>query len=92
MKTDLRNIYIFIIISITSFSGCFNEANNVDHFLLANQKYDAGYFNEAIELYSKVIEKNPDFQTAYFYRASSKYAIKDYFGAMEDYTSVIEID
>ena len=48
--------------------------------------------SKAIYYYNKAIELNPNFDHAYYMRATAKYELKDYSGALEDYNKAIELN
>ena len=65
-------------------------------FNRAGKKYNEGNYKEAIKLFSKYIIKYSTYaedyvRDAYYYRALSKGSIKDYDGAISDFTKAIEI-
>lgn len=50
------------------------------------------YYKEEISKYTKIIESEPRNARAYLNRANSKEELKDYVGAISDYTKVIELE
>ena len=64
-------------------------------FARAAKKHDKGDFQGAIDLWSKYIIKYPSpvdyLRDAYYYRAFGNGAIKNYNGAISDFTKAIEI-
>ena len=48
-------------------------------------------YKGAIADYTKAIELDPDYASAYYNRGNSKNSLKDYKGAIADYTKAIEL-
>ncbi len=63
------------------------ELLNTGKKLRDEKKYD-----EAIAIFTQIIDKASDNQRAFWYRASCLYRSKDYEGAISDYTKAIELD
>ena len=68
--------------------------------LLACQAVSVGQITEitrsiidssAIKTFTKAIERNPNNIDAYSRRAERKFRLKDYHGAIDDYTRIIEL-
>jgi len=53
---------------------------------------DKGKFEEAITIFTQLIDNAPKHQSAYFYRAFCLYELKDFDGAVGNYTNAIELD
>lgn len=49
-------------------------------------------YNEVIKICNEILNTNNEDEIAYFYRGSSKYYLKEYKGAIEDYNKVIELN
>ncbi len=58
----------------------------------AAYSYQSSNFQEALRLFSKIIELFPNDSMAYFDRGMTKEMLRDYPGAIEDYTSQLKID
>ncbi len=76
----------------------FNEVTE-DNRKKASALLDEGHtaYNEenyvkAIELYTKAMEANPNYDEAYYWRASAKYTQKKYKEAIADYDKAIELN
>jgi len=76
---------LFLIIPLFS---CENDS----YFKRGVKKYRGGYPQEALALFTKEIEANPDNGFAYYERGNSKYALNDRYGALRDMDTAIEID
>lgn len=78
-------LVVLLIVSGSSFAqnveAIFNDAEN----LFANGNYE-----EAVKLYSQVIDVEPDNMNAYLRRGFCSSVLKDYDGAISDYSKVIE--
>jgi len=48
-------------------------------------------YHGAIQDFNKVIELNPNYALAYFYRGTAKSDLEDYHGAIKDYNKAIEL-
>ena len=57
-----------------------------------NEKGDSGDTYGAISDFTKAIEKNPNYDSAYVNRGATKFKLKDYYGAIADYNKAIEIN
>ncbi|EKD29141.1 MAG: putative serine/threonine protein kinase [uncultured bacterium] len=59
---------------------------------IGNRLFQLGRINEAIEEYSRVIDKYPDnklAEEAYYYRSLAKMKIKEYFGALDGFNNIL---
>lgn len=74
----------YILIALICPLLSFGQANK-----LLRQGLKSTNFNEQIELFTKVIELEPNNLDAFFYRALAKYNLQDYTSAILDYTTVI---
>ena len=72
------------------------KITNIDdsrkYYEIANNYFDKGQYDKAIENYNMAILLNPIFSEAYFGRALSFYKMKDYDKAIKDYSKAIELD
>jgi SpoVK/Ycf46/Vps4 family AAA+-type ATPase len=62
------------------------------YYKIANDYYEKGDYEKAIENYNMAILLNPLFSEAYFNRALSYYQLKNYDKAVADYTEAAELD
>ncbi len=62
------------------------------YYEIANQHYEKGDYEKAIENYNMAILLNPLFSEAYFNRALSYYQLKNYDKSIADYTEAAELD
>ncbi|MBD3397653.1 AAA family ATPase [Candidatus Micrarchaeota archaeon] len=62
------------------------------YYKIANDYYEKGDYEKAIENYNMAILLNPLFSEAYFNRALSYYQLKNYDKAIADYTEAAELD
>jgi SpoVK/Ycf46/Vps4 family AAA+-type ATPase len=62
------------------------------YYKIANDYYEKGDYEKAIENYNMAILLNPLFSEAYFNRALSYYQLKNYEKAVADYTEASELD
>lgn len=97
------NHYLFILISLTLFS-CHNNSRTLERenekklnesnikVHQAKIKYNNGNYAEAEKLYNEAIQIDPFNPYAYYARGHhKKYNLKEYPGAIADYTSSIKI-
>lgn len=76
---------ILIIVSLISFSQTSNEL-----FKKAQAKFNQGDYKEAIELYTKAYEADPENLNAILQRGFAYGLIEDYTSAISDYNKFIE--
>ena len=81
MKKILSIFFAIILLS------CIRES----YFEQGLEKYNTGYFEDAIEIFTKEIKVNPSNEDAYYQRGNSKYALNDFYGALEDIDKALEI-
>lgn len=62
------------------------------YYKIANDYYEKGDYEKAIENYNMAILLNPLFSEAYFNRALSYYQLKNYDKSIADYTEAAELD
>lgn len=62
------------------------------YYKIANDYYEKGDYEKAIENYNMAILLNPLFSEAYFNRALSYYQLKNYDKSIADYTESAELD
>jgi tetratricopeptide (TPR) repeat protein len=79
------------IILLLFFTCCASQNAEV-FFSKGNKIYDEGTYSEAMKYYSKAINKNPNYADAYWGRALCKYQLKDYSGAKDDFSKVVELN
>ena len=63
-----------------------------EYFYRGISKNDLKDYNGAISDYTKAIELNPNYASAYNNRGNSKDDLKDYYGAISDFNKAIELD
>ena len=66
--------------------------SDVDWFRSGEKKYSNGDYRGAINDFTKAIDINPQFESAYRLRGFSRDNLDDHIGAIEDFTSIIEIN
>ncbi len=76
------------IASISLFVSCRGDC----HFDKALQLEQEGRYTEAIKHLDIVIDRNPKHYRAYINRGADKSELRDFNGAIEDYTFAIKID
>jgi tetratricopeptide (TPR) repeat protein len=82
---------LILFIAFTSV-GLSAQTTAEDYFKSGNSKRKLKDYDGAIVDYSKAIEQDPDYVTAYYNRGFSKRKLKDYYGAIADYSKTIELD
>lgn len=60
-------------------------------FQRAGEQYQAGNYKESIELYTQVIEKDPNIGLAYNNRAAAEVTLRRYDDALADFNKAIEL-
>jgi len=86
--------FILIFIVLTSLNGCFEKKDQgptaKDYYNKAYHFIDAGFPQEAINLYTLAIEKDPEFIDAYYNRGVVHFTLREYNKALSDFNRVIE--
>ena len=98
--TIMKNLLftILLLVSFSSFgqsvfSKNFSEYfDATDYYNQAATKMRAGSHSEAIILYTKAIELNPDYEDAYYMRGREKVNLGDHYGAISDFTNTLRIN
>ena len=54
--------------------------------------YNLGNYQKAIDYQNKALELYNEYVDAYYYRGLSKWKLNDYYGAISDFTKVIELE
>jgi tetratricopeptide (TPR) repeat protein len=87
----MKNIFIFIIFSLTSFE--LNAQHSVFELLsLGNEKLSTGDCRAAIAYFNLAIEYEPEHGYGYLRRGIAKSLLDDYRGAIADFNKSIEIN
>ena len=86
----MKNTIVLIILTLT-LSSCKTQNAN-QFFEKAIQFEDHDNFDEAIEMLTKAIELNPNFEKAYLNRAIDKSIIGDYKSAIDDLDKMINLN
>ena len=93
-----KNLVLMFFIS-ASIISCGETNNNkkpneraVKHSNTGFTKYNLKDYKGAIADFTKVIELDPDYVYAYFWRGMAKNKLENYQGAIADFTKVIELD
>ncbi len=63
-----------------------------DYILQGKQKLDSNEYSDAMSLFNKAIEINPNNSSAYAFRGNTKYELQDLRGALSDYNKAIKLD
>lgn len=69
-----------------------NRKKASDLLAKGHDVYDEDNYSKAIELYTEAMNANPNYDEAYYWRASAKYALKKYSEAIPDYDKAIELN
>jgi tetratricopeptide (TPR) repeat protein len=91
-----KTFYCIAVVAVLVFSvpSCsdrkHNETSAKEYSDSAYSFVHAGNIQEAINLYTLAIEKDPEFIDAYYNRGIMHYFLKEYKGAIEDLNKVIE--
>ena len=76
----------------------FNEVSEVNRKLASDllskghDVYNQVNYEKAIELYTEAMKANPNYDEAYYWRASAKYGLRKYNEAIPDYDKAIELN
>ncbi|GHS87670.1 hypothetical protein FACS189487_04260 [Campylobacterota bacterium] len=82
------------VIAIGSFAaerGDLGVRRAGDLIVRAKSMHDAGYYYEAVKLYTVAIELDPKFAPAYYNRGVAYKGLNDYSSAIKDWTRTIEL-
>lgn len=91
MKRPLIAFAIIILLLSCSCSKSGNDGPSAkDYYVKAYQFIDAGFPQDAINLYTLAIEKDPDFIDAYYNRGVLHFTLREYKQALSDLNKVIE--
>jgi tetratricopeptide (TPR) repeat protein len=86
-----KNTFLLSIIFLfLSIANSYGQKTAQEFFKKANEKAGTGDIPNAVNLYSKAIELNPNMTIAYVDRGTLKYSVKDYNGAIDDFSEVIK--
>jgi tetratricopeptide (TPR) repeat protein len=69
-----------------------NRKKASDLLSKGHEVYNEENYSKAIELYTEAMQSNPNYDEAYYWRASAKYAMKKYTEAIPDYDKAIELN
>jgi tetratricopeptide (TPR) repeat protein len=82
-----------IIFSVVLFCNtCLFSQTVSDYYILAEGKVKNNDYQEAINIYTKVIESNPEDSFAYFGRGLSKMSLEDYQSAINDFNLALQFN
>ncbi len=85
----------FIILGFLLSLGCSESKKDgptaKDYYAKAYHFIDSGLPQEAINLYTLAIKKDPDFVEAYYNRGVAHFTLREYDKALEDLNKVIEM-
>lgn len=85
----MKYLTVFILFSFSTLLSAQNSFEN--HFKLANASFQMKQYNEAILLYSKAIEVEPNDWRAYYQRGLSYHYLKKYSEALDDYETSLKL-
>lgn len=68
--------------------GCVGKSPFIDGV----NHYRKGDFQKAVECFDQAISDNPQNADAYYERSSAKYALHDFYGALQDVSQAIQIN
>ena len=85
----MKKLLLIITVFVTSLSYC---QTAVEYFDSGYSKDELQEYQGAIADFSKAIELDPNYSSAYNNRGISKYNLQDYQGAIADYSKAIELD
>lgn len=89
-----KPLIIGLILALFLIKGCSDTKNEgptaKDYYNRAYHFIDAGFPQEAINLYTLAIEKDPEFIEAYYNRGVARFTLREYKDALSDFNKVIE--
>ena len=86
MKTKI----ILFLFLIAGFYGTAQDANEL--YIKGIQSFDNKKYNEALDFFSRSIDKSPDFEEAYLKRGACFMIFHDFDNAINDFNKVIELN
>lgn len=95
MSAPVKGLIKFLIFALLLLlNGCSDSKNEgptaKDYYNRAYHFIDAGFPQEAINLYTLAIEKDPEFVEAYYNRGVAHFTLREYKEALADFNKVIE--
>ena len=92
----MKKLILLLFIPLVSFgqTGMARQSGQTakEYFESGREKYKNEDYYGAIADYTKAIEIDLNYASAYALRGDPKRKLKDYYGAIADYTKAIEID
>jgi tetratricopeptide (TPR) repeat protein len=87
------HVLISLLIAVFLLVGCGKKENAAEDLIRnGNSKMAKGDLQGAITDYTRAIEADPRFKSAYFNRGQAKTTLHDLEGAISDYSKAIELD
>ena len=90
----MSRIVLLVLLSVFILSQCKPKSSmpESEHTLMEKgyKKLRSQEYQEAIRLFTSILDLNPENAEAYIYRGLCKYHIEDYDGALTDYNKAIE--
>ncbi len=86
-----RFLWTLLLIPLICSSCKTPQQKAVSHFTTGRNDAYSGNQTNALAEFSRAIEFNPQYRDAYFLRGVTKYCLKDYDGAILDFTKVVEL-
>lgn len=88
--SPIKNLFFTILII---FSGsAFAQLNTNSLMYQGRHKLSNDQYFDAIKIFSRVIQSQPETQEAYFFRGIAKFNLNDYQGAKKDFVSTIQLN
>ncbi|MCU7858980.1 MAG: tetratricopeptide repeat protein [Candidatus Thiodiazotropha sp. (ex Lucinoma kastoroae)] len=95
MREEIMKLVMIALLGFMVLAGCEQQTNADDAkkaTALGGEKAMQGEFKEAINLYDKAINVNPNDAYIYFNRGAAKLNLGDFDGAIADFTKTIELN
>ena len=91
-RNTYLSLFLLVVLSIMFTAGCSNETTAREYYEKSFQFINAGSTQDAIDLLTLAINKDPSFFEAYYNRGVMYYFQKKYQNALDDFDKAISLN